>query len=282
MKKRFTSWLLCLALLLPLISATVYADCGPKPSIHVKAESEETVYVAILSPYDQYGPNQQIQPGEKPESWHHVDNVSAEAWAAFRDADYGVEAYFCGHAGLNAAAWTYICPDDFRIAIYCPEYDTVLVSREVFETYAFRSDFHLDLSGLDLTASGMAEMKLQKQVEYGKLIGGFLLRAALTLIIELAVAFLFGYRSREFIKTVLFVNLVTQVGLNALLSLWYFADGPLDALLRLALAEVVVLVTESILYARKLRSENRGAGRAVLYALAANLASVIIGWHLID
>lgn len=279
MKKRVASWLLCLALLVPLISATVYADCGPKPSIHVKAETEETVYVAILSPYDRYGPSSVITKEDVPDSWR---DVSDQAWAAFRDADYGVDAYFCGHAGLGGTSWTYICPDEFRIAIYCPAYETVIVSSQVFRTYAFRSDFHLDLSGLDLTASGMAEMKLHKQVEYGKLIGGFLLRAALTLIIELAVAFLFGYRSREFIKTVLVVNLVTQVGLNALLSLWYFADGPLDALLRLALAEVVVLVTESILYARKLRSENRGAGRAVLYALAANLASVIIGWHLID
>ena len=170
MKKRFTSWILCLALLLPLLSATVYADCAPKPSIHVKAESEETVYIAILSSDDLDGPYRQIQPGEKPESWHNVDNISAEAWAAFRDTDYGADAYFCGHAGMGEASWGYLCPDEFRISIYCPEYNTVLVSQEIFETYAFRSDFHLDLSGLDLTASGMAEMKLQKQVEYGKLI----------------------------------------------------------------------------------------------------------------
>ena len=45
---------------------------------------------------------------------------------------------------------------------------------------------------------------------------------------------------------------------------------------------VLVLVAEGFLYLRRLRGEKRGADRAVFYAIAANLASVIIGWYLID
>ncbi|MBR2047080.1 MAG: hypothetical protein IKC09_06660 [Oscillospiraceae bacterium] len=279
MKKRICSWLLCLVLILPLVTVPAYADCAPKPSIHVKTESEETVKVAILSMYKESGPNEVFLPGEEPPGWWHYEE---DTWNEFLDAVDRAEAYFCGHMGQDSVSWKYMCPNRFRIAIYCPEYETVLVSQEIFETYAFRSDFALDLSGLDLTESGVISMPMRKQVEYGKLIGGFLLRAALTLVIELAVAFLFGYREKKYIRFIFFVNLVTQVGLNALLSLWYFADGPLDALLRLILAEIMVLITESILYARRLKGERKDATRAVFYALAANLASVIIGWHMID
>lgn len=96
------------------------------------------------------------------------------------------------------------------------------------------------------------------------------------------VAWLFGYRERAHIRLILFVNLVTQVGLNLLVSVWYFFEGQLSALLLLILAELVVLAVELIFYCRRLRTENRGAGWAALYTIAANLASVYIGWHLID
>ena len=280
MKKRMILCVLCLALLLPLTTVTAHADCTPKPSLNVKADDYEDIYIAILVPADQNGINSSVEPPDKSHFWN---SVSYEAYVAFCTADYGgLPYYFRGNAEVGEISWKYNCPEQFRIAIYCPEYQTLIYSEKVFSTYAFRSDFNLDLTHVDMTTSGMADIRLRHDKDYGALIGGFLLRASLTLLIELAVAFLFGYWEKKYVRYILFVNLVTQVGLNALLSLWYLADGPFQAMLSLVFAEVIVLAVESVLYARSLRGKNRGAVRAVFYAIAANLASVIIGWYLID
>ena len=77
------------------------------------------------------------------------------------------------------------------------------------------------------------------------------------------------------------VNLLTQVGLNLLLWAWYFFDGPLAAMLRLALAELVVLVVEGTVYLRRLRIDE-SRGRVIAYTILANLASVVIGFLLLS
>lgn len=282
MKKKLFCVLLCLALVLPLTTVTAYADCAPKPSIRVSVKTDGNVYVAILAENPQIGPNTAIEPGAEPESWQYSIDTPEEqnAWNAFRDYGYPENCYFMGELGRNGASWTYICPNTFRIGIYSPEYDTVLVSEQTFETYAFHSTFQIDLSAVDITKSGVVSMELEKDVDVEGEITGFATRLVLTLVIELALALLFGYRKKKQILTVLLVNLVTQVALNGMLSLWYFVEGPFDALIRLALAEIVVIVVESILYARKLKDEHPSV--SVLYAVLANLASVTAGWLMID
>ena len=58
---------------------------------------------------------------------------------------------------------------------------------------------------------------------------------------------------------------------------WYFFDGPLAAMVRLILAEIVVLVVESAIYLRKLRLEESRM-KIVGYTILANLASVTLGF----
>jgi hypothetical protein len=94
---------------------------------------------------------------------------------------------------------------------------------------------------------------------------------------ELAVARVFGLTDERQIKLILRVNLLTQVGLNLLLWGWYYFDGPLAAMVRLILAELVVLVVESAIYLRKLRQEE-SRGKILGYTILANLASVTLGF----
>ena len=68
---------------------------------------------------------------------------------------------------------------------------------------------------------------------------------------------------------------------NLLLWLWYYFDGPLAAMLRLALAEILVLIAESIAYLRWLRTD-RSRWRTVGYTILANLASVVVGFLLLS
>lgn len=281
MRKRVFVWLLCIALLVPVLTVTVSADCAPKPttSIDVMESRGRQIVVTLLAQSERHGPHSTIGKEESPEDWwDDLTEAEAEAWTAFRDYEDPDGFHFWGEIDWFGMDWTYYPPEVFKVAVYYPEYDALLVSEEVFERYAFHSDFRLFLDGADEPESGIVSMEVRRDYDWMEEVFGFLIRVVVTLAIELTVARFFGYSAREHMKVILLVNLVTQVGLNVLLSLWYIFDGPLDAMLRLVVAEILVLVVEVIQYRRKLP----GRGKATWYAIFANLSSCILGWVLID
>ena len=283
MRKRMFSWLLCLALLFPLTAVTAHADCAPKPSVNVDVLCGKNVIVTLLAEQEQYGPNSAIEPGESPEDWQNYESdLELRAWERFRDYQDPDGFHFWGRMGWHGIDWNYYPPERFKIAVYFPETDVLIVSREVYETYAFHSGFRVWVQELDYTDGEIVAMDLKKDFDWMEEAWEFFLRVVITLSVELTVALLFGYREKGHIKVILFVNLVTQVGLNVLLSLWYIFSGPLNAMLRLVVAEIVVLLVEGFYYSRKLKREDKGKAWAVLYAVAANLASVFIGWQMIS
>ena len=283
MKKRILVWLVCVALLIPLTTVTAYADCAPKPSVNVDVLCAKNVIVTLLAEEERYGPTSTIEPGEMPEEWQNYDtDQELRAWERFRDYQDRDGFHFWGEMDWHGIDWGYYPPERFKVAVYIPEDDVLLVSTEIYETYAFHSDFRLWIPELEYADDQTIPMDLQKDFDWLEEAWEFFLRVLVTLCVEFAVAWLMGYREKRHVKVILAVNLVTQLILNVLLTLWYIFDGPLDALLRLVIAEAVVLVIESILYARRLPGEGQKKGRTVLYAFAANLASVVVGWHLID
>jgi hypothetical protein len=109
-------------------------------------------------------------------------------------------------------------------------------------------------------------------------IGLTALRILLTLAIEGVVFFLFGYRSKRSWIVFLAVNLVTQVFLN----IWLLGNtAPLDSyiILTLFFGEAFVFVAE--LAAFLILLKEHGRLRTVLYVMAANLLSLILGGYLI-
>ena len=280
MKKRVISLLLLVVLLVPVLTVTVSADMGPKPgtSITVRPGGGEYAIVTLLAREENNGPHWTVGPDEEPSSQIARDEMLAQAWYAFRDYDDPDGYHFWGEIYEGHVTWGYFPPENFKIAVYYPEYGILWVSEDSYERYAFDSDFRLNLPAVGAGAqSGEVDMVLKKTSNPFSELAGFLFRVVLTLAMELAVARVFGLTEPEQKKLILRVNLLTQVGLNLLLWGWYYFDGPLAAMVRLILAEIVVLVVEGAIYLRKLRQEE-SRGKILGYTILANLASVTLGF----
>ena len=280
MKKRMISLLLLVLLLVPVLTVTVSADMGPKPgtSITVRPGGGEYAIVTLLAQEESNGPHWTIGPDDEPSSWIAKDEMLTEAWYAFRDYTDPDGYHFWGNVYEGHVTWGYYPPEEFKIAVYYPEYGILWVSEDSYERYAFDSDFRLNLPAVGAGAqSGEVDMVLKKTSNPASELAGFLFRVLLTLAMELAVARVFGLTEPGQKKLILRVNLLTQVGLNLLLWGWYYFDGPLAAMVRLILAEIVVLVVEGAIYLRKLRQEE-SRGKILGYTILANLASVTLGF----
>ncbi len=101
------------------------------------------------------------------------------------------------------------------------------------------------------------------------------MRVILTLIIEGAIFYAFGYRTKQSIKLVLITNLISQTVLNII---FIGAEG--YWVLMYILVEITVFTTESLIYKDWL--VEHGKNRAILYALTANAASLILGGWMIS
>ena len=100
------------------------------------------------------------------------------------------------------------------------------------------------------------------------------MRVILTLIIEGALLFAFGYRSKQNMLLFLITNIVTQTALNVLFigarGYWF---------LLYIIVEVLIFLIETLLYKNRLTEHSKT--RAVLYGLTANAASLFLGgWML--
>lgn len=101
------------------------------------------------------------------------------------------------------------------------------------------------------------------------------MRVLLTIIIEGALLFVFGYRARRSILLFLIVNLFTQTGLNIL-----FVGARGYWFLLYVLVEVLIFIVETLIYRSRLTEH--GKTRAILYGLAANAASLFLGGWMIS
>ncbi len=101
------------------------------------------------------------------------------------------------------------------------------------------------------------------------------MRVLLTLIIEGVLLFVFGYRARRSILLFLILNIITQTSLNILFigarGYWF---------LLYVLVEVLIFIVEILIYRSRLTEHSKK--RAVLYGLAANAASLILGGWMIS
>ena len=284
MKKRVISLILAVLLLLPVVAVTASADCGPKPStlISVRTGGGEYCVVTLLAREENNGPHWPVEADEEPSDRIKQDEMLLESWNAFLDYRDPDGYHFWGEIYEGAVAWGYFPPENFKIAVYYPGYDVLWVSEDSYDRYSFHSDFRLNLPAVGAGArSGEVDMVVRRTSDLPSEMAGLLFRVILTLAVELAMARVFGFREKEQRKVILRVNLLTQVGLNLLLWGWYYFDGPLAAMVRLILAEIVVLVVEGAIYLRKLRLEE-SRGKILVYTILANLASVVVGFLLLS
>ncbi|MDD4493176.1 MAG: hypothetical protein PHV32_02300 [Eubacteriales bacterium] len=103
------------------------------------------------------------------------------------------------------------------------------------------------------------------------------MRVALTLLIEGIVFFLFGYRTKRSWLAFFVINLITQGWLNATFT------GPRGTgsywMISFYFLEIFIIIAELIAFIIILKEFKKG--RAALYAIVANIASLVLGGLLI-
>ena len=267
------------------LSVSAFADCGPKYSVTVKITGienakeyyGETYYATLLSKNVTTGPASAFI-----ESRHFADEVAEryndEIWGAFqsyRDADgyyYLQEQWEL--TGDDVFCWGYYPPDEFKLLLYFPETGGYMVS-EPQERYAFNAYFTANIRDGKMSVSTG-----KGTVDFFAELAALLIRAAVTVGLEILVALAFGYRGKRPLRLILIVNIATQLLLNIALNIANFKGGILTAAIFYVLLEAAVFVTEAVIYAVLLPAgteKKTKKGRAVLYAFTANLCSFIIG-----
>lgn len=278
MKRKLFVFFLCL-MLTALIPLTAYADMGPKPSVKIQftGAPDQIYYGTLLSERRSTGPASAWD-GVSPYSHYQYGEEGAAIWqkfAAYEDTDgfYFLQEWWeCSED--NWLRWTYYPPSPFKILLYFPESDRFCVS-PVYERYAFDSYFTVDLSSWE-SGSLTAQVSYDHTWELVSLAA----RILLTVLLEIAAAWLFGYRERRLLGFICSVNLATQIVLNVWLNLVNYRSGPWNFTFMYVLLELAVFVIEASLYSAlfsRLSTQLQKRGRAVGYAFIANAGSFAAG-----
>ena len=284
MLRKVFSLLICLILVLNL-PVTAKADIGPKPSVRITFTGieGETYYGTLLSERRSTGPATAWDGYEEYRDWKPENEKPIwEKFIAYEDADgyYFLQEWW-GCSETNQLNWTYYPPNPFKILLYFPETDTFYVS-DIYERYAFDSYFTVDLSEY-----ATSPITAHQSYDYTWELISLAVRIVLTIVLELAIALLFGYREKNALAFLAIVNVITQVTLNVALNIINYVSGSMGFTFAFICMEIVVFAIEAIAYKSLLKrfsTVEQEKRRGVSYALVANTASFAIGlWlaHLI-
>ena len=289
MKKSLRTGILLL-LAMMLLTVSVLADTGPKPKLTVKVENapEELYYLDLLAEGEfehegdadfdglqwSYSDEERAAlDGELldalcaavPEGWHACTaqgTNGAPMWGDLAGEDTG--------KGLRLHDFSYVgVPRTYRVLIVTKSGESWV--SDTLHRATLQSSVTVDWAARTADAPS-ADMAYALQ---------FLCTLLPTLLIEGALLFAFGYRSRRSRRVFLLVNLVTQGAFALYLVVTVLNHGVSGwSLLFYIPIEIVITVVELLLY-RRLLTE-KGKGRAAGYAVAANLCSATVGLLLID
>ncbi len=295
-KAAFALW--CTTALLIISSVCASADSGPKPSVHVTFENlgDELCYATLLSSTESTGPSsvwdgneENARHNENPNGQYDWQEFGYKIWKAFVDYGESDDFFFLQEAWqineTKELAWTYYPPEEFKILLYFPETGEYAVSG-VYERYAFDSYYTVNMEGaslfVDCNKALEAGEKLTafKSYDYSAEVGSLAARIFITVIIETAIALLFGYREKKQLLLLVCVNGGTQIILNVLLNILNYNSGETAFVVFYVLLELLVSAIEAIFFYYLLNRysiRQRPKWLAVVYALAANAASFLAG-----
>ncbi|MBQ9424802.1 MAG: hypothetical protein IJU42_02550 [Erysipelotrichaceae bacterium] len=264
MNKKSLLLLLVIGFLL-LSSRPLNADVGPKPSVTITVENapDKSYYLALLSKEERYGPWMKIDPDNLDLSGKDEKEIEAYTFfATYKDEDgYNFLGNMSGDMqGNNEYKWTYYPPEEFKVAIYCPDDGTFRLSKSI-EREAFNSYFTVDYSADDLNIAEDSQFLLQFLY--------FLLRVVLTVIIEFIIGHIMGFRSKLERRTIIIVNIITQVILNAMLMFFDYYAGGLLWMFMFPIGEAAVFLIELVIYLIAFRRRKKKL-KTFFYTLIAN------------
>ena len=278
-KGRLTGVLLWVLLMLAAFPVPAHADTGPKPSVQVTLANmgDKVCYGTLLSKTPSTGPAS-VWDGDE----EHISNIGLdrEIWQAFVDYKDADGFYFLQWAWrcdeTKELSWTYYPPQTFKVLLYFPETGEFLVS-DVCERYAFDSYYTLDVGQMSTEPTPA----VKRSYDYTREVAGLIVRVILTVLIELGVAWLFGFRKKELLLLIIAANVVTQVAFNVALNVIYNAQGPWAVVFYYVVLEPVIFVIEAVVYCllfNRFSETKHSHAKIILYALAANICSFVIGF----
>lgn len=285
MKRSFRS-LLFFALAASFLTVTAFADMGPKDQLAVKVVNapEEPYYLDILAEGN-YEDSEDLFDGLEwsysggeaaaldqdllealraavPEGWHACTaegSTGAPMWGdLYLNAD-GVHIF--GYHGV---------PDTYRILMVTKSGQIFLSG--VCARTVLQSSATVDWAAKTVTIP-------PTWVGY---VLQFLATFVPTILVEGILLLLFGYgtQRRNWLRF-LTVNLLTQGTLALAMAYSAMQHGVTGwSLLPFIFMEILIIIGEAALYSHLLTGHSRG--RAVLYGLAANLCSALLGLHLAE
>ena len=285
MKRSFRS-LLFFALAASFLTVTAFADMGPKDQLAVKVVNapEEPYYLDILAEGN-YEDSEDLFDGLEwsysggeaaaldqdllealraavPEGWHACTaegSTGAPMWGdLYQNAD-GVHIF--GYHGV---------PDTYRILMVTKSGQVFLSG--VCARTVLQSSATVDWAAKTVTIP-------PTWVGY---VLQFLATFVPTILVEGILLLLFGYgtQRRNWLRF-LTVNLLTQGTLALAMAYSAMQHGVTGwSLLPFIFMEILIIIGEAALYSHLLTGHSRG--RAVLYGLAANLCSALLGLHLAE
>ena len=284
MLRKMISLLICMILIISL-PVTAKADIGPKPSVRITFTGieGETYYGTLLSEKRSTGPATAWNGYEDYRDWKPENEKPIwEKFISYEDTDgyYFLQEWWdCSET--NQLNWTYYPPNPFKILLYFPETDSFYVS-DIYERYAFDSYFTVDLSAYATTP-----ITARQSYDYTWELISLGARIVLTIVLELAIALVFGYREKKALSFLAIINVITQVTLNVALNIINYKSGSMGFTFAFICMEILVFAIEAISYKALLHrfsEKEKVEHRGVTYALVANTASFAIGlWlaHLI-
>lgn len=301
--RKWMAMLICIVMVTALFPITASADTGPKPSVRITFENldDEECWGTLLSSKQSTGPSsawdgteENARHNENPNGQYSYQPFGYDIWKAFVDYAENDDFYFLQEAWqideTKELAWTYYPPNEFKILLYSPESGEFAISG-VYERYAFDSYFTVNMDGVKLSVDYNEELSSDERINahksynYAVEIGSLVARILITILIEMAIALLFGYREKKQLLLLIGVNGITQIILNVLLNIINYNSGELAFVIFYVLFELVVFVIEAILFYRLLNKfsiKQKPKWLAVVYALVANAVSFGAGMYIAE
>ena len=276
--KKISLLLGCLFLLSLCFPSIVYADMGPKDKLTIKVENppDEYYYLDLLT--KEIGDYKNLDHSNNKGNINYnmiklLYSYEEEGWLpAFVEGTvtpmYGsLTGYPYESTMIHEFGYVGL-PDTYRIIIVT-ESGKVTIS-DIYTRKVLQGSIVYDyLSNQGTTPPLLTAYLVQ-----------FFSTCIPTLLIEFSILLLFGFSVKNNFKVFLAVNIITQFIMTAILGATLIHHGSISTYFMLFRVEILILLTESILYSKLLKGYS-GKVR-FLYGAVANLVSFIVGFFLIS
>ena len=275
----------CMAL---SVASSAKADMGPKPNVKIKFKNlpDTRFVIALLTKGDEdYNREDKreylkgkIDPYDPDDlMYQKIYQYEVDGWKiAFGPGGKPFMANY-GDDGLTmsflneSARFSYYAPSDFKVILVTAE-GSQYVSNEI-KTTRFSAECIYDLATGELSEDLEAYLEHDKQ-EY---IGMAKLYLVGTLIVEGFLLILFGLSQARNLPIFFLANILTQVYMH--MDGWFYemhhGSGGMAGTIHYIVKEILIILVECLLYAFFMKQKNGKKIRIILYAVVANLVSMV-------